>query len=142
MLFSHRADNLRAWISTCDCCAVLEALLGSRKKAELSSRALLSVACESLHMMKDIAKGSDAVALLTLNLVADEVQRGEMVAIPAPEWVRANFGIVHLAHRSLSPLGETFVEFVKQADQELLHWEERTAKKLFASSKSKAVAKR
>lgn len=106
-------------------------LLGSRKAKIPGTRTLLSVACESLHMMKSIVLESDAVTILPLQLVIDEVNRGELVAITAPPWLRGNFGIVHLAERSLSPLGETFVHLVKEADAELLAWEEKTAKGIF-----------
>ena len=107
------------------------ALLGPQHAAKLGSKALVSVACESLYMMKCIVRECDAVALLPLNVVAGEIERGELVAIPGPSWMGAAFGIVRLAHRSLSPLGETFVRMVQQADEELSEWEEKTAKKLF-----------
>jgi DNA-binding transcriptional LysR family regulator len=106
-------------------------LLGSKKATIFGGKALLSVACESLYMMKIIATESDAVTVLPLHLVIDEVERGELVAIPAPDWFRGNFGIAYLAHRSLSPLGETFVRMVHQADAELLEWEHKTARRLF-----------
>ncbi len=106
-------------------------LLGAQRAARLGTRSLVAVACESLQMMKTVALESDAVAILPLNVMADELERGDLVAIPAPDWVRANFAIVRLAHRSLSPLGETFVRLVQDADAELLAWEEKTAKRLF-----------
>jgi DNA-binding transcriptional LysR family regulator len=106
-------------------------LLGARRAARLGTKSLVSVACESLSMMKTVALESDAVALLPLNVMAGELERGDLVAMPAPDWVRANFAIVRLAHRSLSPLGETFVRIVQDADAELLAWEEKTAKRLF-----------
>lgn len=112
-------------------------LLGQRQSPNLGSISLLSVACESLHMMKTIVLGSDAVAVLPLNLIVDEVERGELFAMPAPDWVRADFGIVWLAHRSLSPLGETFVRMVQEADAELFAWEEKTARRLFRQKPSR-----
>ncbi len=115
------------------------ALLGSQKD-KFGSKVLMSVACESLHMMKTIAMESDGVALLPLNMVSDEVQRGTLVAIPAPEWLRGNFGIVRLAHRSLSPLAESFVREVLLADEELLLWEYKTVRKLFGPKFAKALA--
>ena len=112
------------------------ALLGPQRAARLGTKSLVSVACESLHMMKTVALESDAVAILPLNVVADEVERGELCAIPGPQWMRGNFGIVWLAHRSLSPVGETFVQFVREADAELLAWEEATAKRLLRQKPS------
>lgn len=120
-------------------------LLGAQRAAKLGTKSLVSVACESLYMMKTVALESDAVALLPLNVMADELERGDLVAVPAPDWVRANFAIVRLAHRSLSPLGETFVRIVHDADAELLAWEEKTAARLFRpkpAGKSKPRARR
>lgn len=107
------------------------AILGSEKSNRRGKKSLHAVTCESLHMMKTIVLESDALAILPLNVIADEVERGELVARPCPDWVRANFGIARLAHRSLSPLGERFVRMVREADAELLEWEEKTAAKLF-----------
>lgn len=118
-----------------------EAMLGQRQSDAAGAKTLVSVACESLHMMKDIAAASDAIAILPLSIVAEEVQRGELVAIPAPSWLKANFGIAHLAQRSLSPLGETFVRMVQEADQELLEWEETNATKLLSKKKKARAAK-
>jgi len=113
------------------------ALLGSQPVAKPGSRALVSVACESLHMMKTIAQESDAVALLPLNVIADEIESGVLVAIPGPPWMGAAFGIVHLAHRSLSPLGENFVRFVRDADADLVAWETAAAPRLLHQSPEK-----
>ena len=115
-------------------------LLGSQAANRPGTKALMSVACESLHMMKTIVRGSDAVAIMPLNVVIDEVERGELHVIQGPEWLRGNFGIVRLAHRSLSPLGETFVHMVQEADEDLFAWEEKTAKRLFGSKQAKTAA--
>jgi DNA-binding transcriptional LysR family regulator len=105
--------------------------LGPQKSGRLATRGLTSIACESLYMMMRIAAESDAVALLPLNVIVDEVERGRLAAFPAPDWLRGNFGIVHLAHRSLSPLGETFVRMVQEVDAETQEWELKTVKRLF-----------
>jgi len=103
-----------------------EALVG-RQKGTTMPKILYSVTCESLAMMKTIVIGSDAISILPLNVVFDEVRAGKLAAIPAPDWVRANFGIVHLAHRSLSPVAEEMVRLVQEADAELLKWEKQNA---------------
>lgn len=118
------------------------ALLGPQRAAKLGAKSLMSVACESLSMMKTIAMESDAIAILPLNVAAAEIERGELAAIPGPDWMRGNFGIVRLAHRSLSSLGETFVQLVQEADDQLLAWEEKTAKKLFGKAPAKSKARK
>lgn len=103
-----------------------EALVGPLK--DTSRRKVLStITCESLAMMKTIVMGSDAISILPVNVVFDEVRAGKLAALPAPDWVRANFGIVHLAHRSLSPVAEEMVRLVQEADAELLKWEKQNA---------------
>jgi DNA-binding transcriptional LysR family regulator len=116
---------------------IIKGLLESLKFKGEGPKTIPSVSCESTHMMKTIVLGSDAIAMLGLNSVAEEVERGELVAIPGPEWLRAHFGIVRLAHRSPSPLGEAFAKLVKEADAELFDWEQKTSKSLFSKKSSK-----
>ena len=54
-------------------------------------------------------------------------------------WMRGTFGVVRLAHRSLCPLGGTFVQILNEVDAELLDWEEETAKKLFQQPRPKTA---
>lgn len=113
------------------------AQLGPQQAAKIGPKGVVSVACESLHMMKGIAAESDAIALLPLNVAVGEIESGELSAIPGAPWMATSFSIVRLAHRSLSPLGETFVRLVKEADAELFKWEGETAARLFASNGTK-----
>jgi DNA-binding transcriptional LysR family regulator len=64
-----------------------------------------AIACESVAMMKTIIAGTDAVALLPLNQVMAEVRSRQLVVLPVVvPWLQADFAVVRLAHRSLSPL--------------------------------------
>jgi hypothetical protein len=61
--------------------------------------------------MKMIVAETDAVGLLPLNTVIAEVRAGELVVLSlVPPFLKVDFGIIRLAHRSLSPLGESFEE--------------------------------
>lgn len=92
-----------------------------------------SIACESLTMMKNIAQGSDAVAVLPLNLLLPDLEAGTMAVLPlVPPMLHTDFVIARLARRSLSPLGELFVRSVQEVDAEVFALEQRAAKKLFA----------
>ena len=62
-----------------------------------------------------------------------------MAAIPGPAWLRGNFDIVWQAHRSLSPLGDTFVRVVPETDAELLDSEEKTARKGFRHKRDRKL---
>lgn len=105
--------------------------LGSELAKVVGTRAVPSIGCESLYMMKNIVRQSNAITGLPLCVVIDEVKRGELVVLPGRPWMRVTIGVVRLAHRSLSPLGESFVKLLQEADAELLVWEEETARTLF-----------
>jgi DNA-binding transcriptional LysR family regulator len=91
-----------------------------------------TIACESVAMMKTIIAGTDAIALLPLNQVMADVLSGQMVVLPivAP-WFQGSLAVVRIAHRSLSPVAETFVNMVQEEDAKVFEFERRTAAKLF-----------
>ena len=103
-----------------------------------------AIACESLAMMKTITAGTDAFSMLPLNVVIPEVHAGKLVVLPlVVPWMLANFGVVRLAHRTLSPLGETCVRFLMEVDAEIVELEQSTAAKLFASpNRAHAMARK
>ncbi len=94
-----------------------------------------SIACESLTMMKNIAQESDAVALLPLNTLLAEIEAKTIAVLPLIlPMLESDFGIVRLARRSLSPLGELLVREMLEVDAEVAAVEERAAKKLFSAN--------
>jgi len=79
-----------------------------------------SVACESLSMMKTIAAGSDAIAVLPLGVVAAEIRDGTLTALPLVEdWLKGNFAIIRLARRTPPACFADFVQLLLDADAEL-----------------------
>jgi DNA-binding transcriptional LysR family regulator len=95
-----------------------------------------AIACESVAMMKMITAETDAVGVLPLNAVMAEVRAGHLVVLSlVPPFMKVDFGVVRLAHRSLSLIGETFVRILMEVDAELLEFERSTAAKLFATPK-------
>jgi DNA-binding transcriptional LysR family regulator len=100
-----------------------------------TAKSFPAIACESVAMMKVIVAGTDTVSLLPLNVVSDEIQTGQLVVLSiVPPTMKVDFGIVRLARRSLSPLGETFVRLVHEVDAELLAFEQKNAPKFLAPS--------
>jgi len=84
--------------------------------------------------MKMIVAETDAVGLLPLNTVIAEVRADELVVLSlVPPFLKVDFGIIHLAHRSLSPLGESFVRLQLEVDAEVLEFEEQNAPKVIAA---------
>ena len=91
-----------------------------------------SIACESVTMMRNIVLKSDAVALLPLNVLVPDIKAKVIAVLPLHlPMLHSEFGIVRLARRSLSPLGELFVRTMLEVDAEVAALEEKTAKKLF-----------
>src|ERR1035441_2244298 len=100
---------------------------------------LFRSACESLGMMKNIVQRSDAVGLLTLNLLLPDLEAKAIAVLPLVLPVlHGEFGIVQLARRSLSPMGELFVRTVLEVDTEVAALEERAARKLFPIKRRRA----
>jgi DNA-binding transcriptional LysR family regulator len=97
-----------------------------------SIKSIPAIACESVATMKIILKGTDAIALLPLNSVMAEVKSGELAILPlvAP-FFQAEFGVARMAHRSLSPVGETFLRLLKEEDARILDFEKSAAAELF-----------
>lgn len=76
-----------------------------------------AVACESLEMMKVIAAGSDAVAILPLSVVARELEEGTLAALSLVEpSVRVEFGLIRLANRTPPPSAGDFTSLMLEAD--------------------------
>jgi DNA-binding transcriptional LysR family regulator len=123
------------WIPSAFVKSLLDGALGKNPDPS-AVKSFRAITCESVAMMKKIAAGSDAVAVLTLNTVMAEVQNGHLAVLPlvAP-WIQGNFVAVRLAHRSLSPLGETFVRLLVEVSAEVLDLERKNAPKLLAAPK-------
>jgi len=98
-----------------------------------------SIACESLSMMKNIVQRSDAVALLTLNLLLPDLETRAIAVLPLVLPVlRGEFCIVQLARRNLSPMGEMFVRTLLEVDAEVAQLEQLAARILFPAKQRRA----
>jgi len=106
--------------------------MAGESPSRLGPRTVPSIACESVTMMRNIAQESDAVAMLPLSVLLPDLKTGAMAVLPVVSPVLSTeFGIVRLAKRSLSPLGETFVRTMLALATEVAAMEENAAKKLF-----------
>jgi len=122
---------------------VLDPLLKRSPALGAALKAIPAIAVESLTMMKIIAAASDAVALLSLSAVADELAGGRLVALNRVEpWLHTQFGIVRLRRRTLSPMATAFLDHLQQVDSEVAALEAELAKRLAGRRKSakRAVA--
>jgi DNA-binding transcriptional LysR family regulator len=83
------------------------------------ARWLPAMYTDSIAMMKQAVAYSDAITILPHSLVRHERARGELILLPLQlPWLRASFAILHLSHRTLSPLAEAFIREVIAADAE------------------------
>lgn len=117
--------------------AMMEPMLRSLmvRGGRISPNALPSITCESPVMMRTIAAGSDAVAILSLGMVADEVKQGRLAVLPLRmPWLRVPFSVIRLGHRSLSPLEERFVSLVREVDADIAAAEARLETQLVRPS--------
>ena len=111
-------------------------LLGGLRESPDDSTAnpFPAITCESVAMMKKITAKTDAVGLFPLNNVIAEVRAGQLIVFPlALPFLKINWGIVRLSHRTLSPLGETFVRLLLETDAELLDFEQKNAPKVLVA---------
>ena len=101
-----------------------------------SARSFPPITCESVAMMKVIVAETDAIGLFPLNAVTDGERPHQLVVLPLSlPFMKVDFGIVRLAHRSLTPLGERFVRLLLEADAELLSFEQKHAPRALVSQR-------
>jgi len=80
-----------------------------------------AITANSIATMKTIAAASDGIALVSLKMVEHELARGDLAVLPFElPWLRTSFAILHLAHRTLSPLATAVIEAMMTADKALL----------------------
>lgn len=80
---------------------------------------LHTIACESIAMMKGIALGADAVAVLPMRAMFAEVRAGALAVLPLrPPWLHGRFGIVSLRERAPSEVATRFIDVLKEVDAE------------------------
>jgi DNA-binding transcriptional LysR family regulator len=117
--------------------SILKQFLAGESEARTthpSPKSFPAIACESVAMMKMITAETDTVGILPLNAVMAEVRAGRLVVLSlVPPFMKVDFGIVRLAHRSLSPIGETFVRILQEVDAELLNFEQKNAPRILGA---------
>jgi hypothetical protein len=87
-------------------------------------------------MMKALVAETDTVSVLPLNAIMAETRTHQFTILSfVPSWIKADFGILRLPHRSLSPVGETFVRLLQEVDAEIFEYEQMNAPKMLAASK-------
>jgi DNA-binding transcriptional LysR family regulator len=89
-------------------------------------RWLPTIYTDSIAMMKDTVRRSDAVTILSLYLVRHELDRGELKVLPiALPWMKTRFAFLYLSHRTLSPLAEALIQAAATAASAVQEEEQR-----------------
>jgi DNA-binding transcriptional LysR family regulator len=79
--------------------------------------AIFAFACESVSMMRMVARESDHVLLGTPSMVADDLIAGHLVALRIDGQAPVqDFGVVRLSGRTLPPTADLLVESIVAAD--------------------------
>ena len=92
---------------------------------------------------KSLGQRSDAVALLTLNLLLLDLETRAIAVLPLVLPVlRGEFCIVQFARRNLSPMGEMFVRTLLEVDAEVAQLEQLAARILFPAKQRRAEMSR
>jgi DNA-binding transcriptional LysR family regulator len=114
---------------------MLKAVRSARGQGWSENEPLVTIACESLPMMKKVVAGTDAVGLLTPTVIAPELRAGQLAVLPIVEpWLHGRFGVIRLANRSPTPAGEAMVARLRQVDAEVAAEEVVLARRLFAKA--------
>jgi len=117
---------------------IMEPLLEATPKGQRSGFA--PVVCESLSMMKRIAAASDAVAILPMRALFEEVATGALVLLPPrPSWLHGRFGIVRTRDRDLSEAALRFVEALREVDRDTDARAREEERRIFGDAKRNAA---
>lgn len=92
----------------------------------LMGRWVPTIYTDSITMMKDTVRTSDAVTILSLYPVRHELDRGELKVLPiALPWITPRFAFMYLSHRTLSPLAEALIQAAAAAASTVQEEEQR-----------------
>lgn len=90
------------------------------------SGGLLPVRCDSSSVLKAIIARSDVISSMSMFMVANEVQRGELAVLRAPSLgLHGRYGAAWVVDRVLSTAARSFVDALLAHDQDLVEQEQR-----------------
>jgi DNA-binding transcriptional LysR family regulator len=106
--------------------------LGIQKHPEWLKK-LPIIKCDYVKIGKDIVATSNAVSVILLPMIEQELKSGEFVLLPVdfPE-LKTHYGIVQNRGRSLSPAAEVLIKILEEVDGEIYRTEQELKKEFFA----------
>jgi DNA-binding transcriptional LysR family regulator len=93
--------------------------------ARQPGRPFPAIELASLHAVKQVLLGSDAIAPLTLPCVADELERGTLVVLATESWVYTQYGLVRLKGHKQSAAASRFADCLREEEAALVRDESR-----------------
>jgi len=105
----------------------LQPMLAARRPSDARhpGRPFPAVELVSLHGVKQLLMGSDAIAALTLASIADELSRGTLVPLVTEPWASTGYGLVRLKGHAPSAAAIRFCECLREAEAALVRDESR-----------------
>ncbi len=77
-----------------------------------------TISVNSITLMKAIVAHSEAVTMISLKMVRHELALKELAVLPLSlPWLKVDFAIMHLTHRTLSPLAEAVTKSIIAEDE-------------------------
>jgi DNA-binding transcriptional LysR family regulator len=106
---------------------VLQPMLATRQASDARrpGRPFPAIELASLHAVKQVLLGSDAIAPLTLPCVADELERGTLVVLATESWVYTQYGLVRLRGHTQSAAASRFADCLREEEAALVRDESR-----------------
>ena len=87
-----------------------------------------TISVNSITSMKTMVANSDAVTMVSLKMVRHELDRKELAVLPLSlPWLKTHFAVMHLTHRTLSPLTEAVAKSIIAEDKNVLKMERALA---------------
>lgn len=124
---------------------VLKPILAARRppsvQGAISASPFPAIECPSIHFATRIVANANAFTFANLGMVRAELERGQIVPVFEAQWMRAEWNIVRLRKRTMSPAMDAFVERVQQAHAEVLREEALLRERWFASPDGPSQAK-
>lgn len=115
---------------------ITEAFLHQAPANHRGVTAVPAIACESLAIMKSLARLGDAVAILPMRAMLEELEAGALrVLAPRPPWLYGEFGIITLRGRKASPLALLFAEELRAVDAQTQAEMRALERRLFSSTR-------
>jgi DNA-binding transcriptional LysR family regulator len=96
---------------------------------------LPNIKCDYGKVKKDAVANSNAVAVILLPMIEQELRAGGFVLLPVdfPE-LKTHYGLVQMRDRTPSPAAEAFIALLKKVDAEIYRIDQELSKKFFSNS--------